>query len=189
MNIKKYIPLGTIVAIALAGQLLATAQVSTAVPAQQPKKQEKPVSLYRLDFLLKELEEGKVVNTRAYSMWVEVGSAGEISAGNQVPYPRFMNNMQTVEYRSVGFSLHVRLDETEGLPVIHASARVSKVVSPESGKQVKPDNPLLAPPVLQSMSMDAVALLQPGEPTTISRVDDPLSRRSLELEVTATKLK
>src|SRR5262250_189532 len=45
----------------------------------------KPIRPYRLDFWLNELEDGKKINTRHYSLNLTAGSADELKIGTRVP--------------------------------------------------------------------------------------------------------
>src|SRR6266404_3853455 len=56
--------------------------LAMAIPliAQEP-------AFYRLDFVVKEVESGKVVNSRSYSSMVAVGSNGSIRTGGRTPVP------------------------------------------------------------------------------------------------------
>src|SRR5437016_674140 len=56
--------------------------LATAIPliAQEP-------AFYRLDFVVKEVEGGKAVNSRTYTSMVAVGSNGSIRTGGRTPVP------------------------------------------------------------------------------------------------------
>jgi len=159
------------------------------VMAQRPAPANPEESFYRLDFVLRELEDSKVMNTRSYSMWLATGEGrgggASIRAGNDIP---MMRSLQTdkpadITYRNAGVNIDCRLVESPSGPVLNMSGSVTNVVAPEQGM----DNKLL--PVFRNINFNAYALLTPGKPTFISSADDPGSKRRFTLEVTATKLK
>src|SRR5215469_4437015 len=51
----------------------------------QPSEHGKPIQPYRLEFSLNELDGGKKINSRHYSMDLTAGSANEIKIGTRVP--------------------------------------------------------------------------------------------------------
>src|SRR5579872_961688 len=48
-------------------------------------QREKPIQPYRLDFSVNELENGKKINSRHYSIDLTAGSANQIKIGTRVP--------------------------------------------------------------------------------------------------------
>ncbi len=162
-----------------------------AVPmmAQQPAPAKPEESFYRLDLVLRELEDGKVINARSYSMWLASGEGrgggASIRAGNDIPMVRTVQTDKPADitYRNVGVNIDCRLSESASGPVLTMNGSIANVVAPELGM----DNKLL--PVFRNINLNAYTLLTPGKATLISSADDPGSKRRFQLEVTATKLK
>lgn len=169
--------------------VLIIAAAATAQQGPAPFAAKKDSSFYRLDFVLRELEDGKLVNTRSYSMWLKTDIAwATLRAGNDTPYstipPALEKGTGSVNYRNVGFQLDCALDEIDNNPVATINASISDVLHPDQANEAKP-----TPPVFRNIAFKSAALLTPGKPTTVSSIDDPNSKRRFQLEVTATKLK
>lgn len=182
MNWKMRYFWGPAIVVALIAAIPAIAQ-------QPPAKPE--VSFYRLDLVLRELEDAKVVNTRSYSMWLSTGDdrggvGASVRAGNQIPIVSTTTGEKpaAVSYRTVGINLDCRLTESGSGPVLWMNGSIDNVVPPEQGQ----DNKMVAP-ILRTINFNAYTLLTLGKAALISSVDDPGSKSRFQLEVTATKLK
>ena len=57
-----------------------------AAPAQAAEKPAKQLSVYRLEFVVREVEEGKRLNVRSYTMSAQDGDRASIRVGNRIPY-------------------------------------------------------------------------------------------------------
>lgn len=156
-----------------------------------------PVEAYRLDFSLDEMEMGKKVNTRRYSMNLTTGSSDEIKIGSRVPIstspPRrdpaqdvlvnsqyqFMdidtNIWAALSYRDEGLQLSVRSQSSDIASSGDAQNPAVKAVSWQ--------------PVIRHVQINGSTILVVGKPMLIGSVDDPNSNRQFQLEVTATKLR
>jgi len=144
-----------------------------------------PDTYYRLDFVIRELDGEKLVDTRNYSLWVQSGIANSTSAGSEVPYPSgsFTNassgTTKSISYRSIGVTISCRVrEDNEGLQ-IESKLNISDVLPPEQDSD---------PPTFRKITLDSRALLTLGKPTMIGIVEDPASRRRYEVNVFTTKL-
>ena len=157
-------------------------------PAQPPKVQ--PVQPYRLDFAFNELADGKIVNTRRYSMDLTAGEPNEIKIGTRVPVVSGSNNPSTpaavqYQYLDVGTNIWAQLREHGDELVLVVRSEVSNLdVNSDSGR----DGGLPAP-VVRQIKLSGSTLLVVGKPIVIGSMDDPNSKRQFQLEVTATKLR
>ncbi len=180
MNRKMRCIWGPVIVIALIAAVPAIAQ-------QTPAKQE--VSFYRLDLVLRELEDTKLMNTRSYSMWLSSGEGrgggASVRAGNETPIVNTTAGEKpaSVSYRTVGVNLDCRLAESDSGPILQMNGSISSVIAP--GQDVV--NKMVLP-VFRTISLNAYTLLPLGKATLISSADDPGSKRRFQLEVTATKL-
>lgn len=137
---------------------------------------EKPVHAYRLDFSVRELEDGKTINTRQYSLNMNVDDANEIKIGTRVPVESGQGQYQ---YIDVGTSIWCRIGErSDGIP-LSVKAEISNFAIPdhESGH-----------PVIRQLKISASTLALLGKPMIVGSVDDPNSKRQFQLEVTVKKL-
>ncbi len=140
----------------------------------------KPVHAYRLDFSVNELEDGKKINTRQYSLNLNADDANEIKIGTRVPIDSKQGEFQ---YIDVGTSIWCRIGErSDGIP-LSVRAEISNFAMPDqgSGHEFRP--------VIRQLKINASTLALLGKPLVVGSVDDPNSRRQFQLEVTVTKLR
>ncbi len=165
----------TLALVLSAGSRQASAQDSENAKAPQAEKQ---VNAYRLDFSVNELEDGKKINTRQYSMNVNGEESNEIKIGTRVPVEGKQGEFQ---YLDVGTSIWCRLGERGNNLPLSVRAEISNFAIPEQQTQPRP--------VLRQLSIKASTVAQLGKLMSIGSVDDPNSKRQFQLEVTVTKLK
>ena len=172
----------TALAAALALAMVAvgpTLAQESATPKAAPEA-EKTQSAYRLDFSVNELEDGKKINTRQYSMNLNADDADEIKIGNRVPVD---SGPGTFQYLDVGTNIWCRIGErAEGIPLT-VRADVNNLAIPDqaSGHESRP--------VVRQFKINASTLAQVGKPMVVGSVDDPNSKRQFQLEVTVSKVK
>ena len=148
--------------------------------AEKPAKVEKPLSAYRLDFSVNELEDGKKINTRQYSMNLNSDGSNELKIGTRVPVE---SKHGEFEYIDVGTSIWSKIEDRNGAVDVSVRAEISNFANPE---QTSGHDTL---PLLRQLKISAGTLALLGKPTLIGSVDDPNSKRQFQLEVTATKLR
>lgn len=146
----------------------------------QAAMQERPAAAYRLDFSVNEIEDGRKINTRQYSMNLNAGDANEIKIGTRVPVEVKQGEMQ---YIDVGTNIWSRVKERDNGLLLEVRSEISNFAIAD---QVNRTNSM---PLLRQLSIRASTLTLPGKPLVVGSVDDPNSKRQFQLEVTATKLK
>jgi len=159
----------------------------TSEKSAAPGQQAGPVQPYRLDFLFNELEDGKKINTRHYSLDLTAGSGNELKIGTRVPVMiggAAVPNMN-YQYMDVGTRIWANLIVESG-----GELRLD-VKSDVSNLDLHPghDRDSATPPVVRQIQISGATLLVTGKPILIGTMDDPNSNRQFELEVTATKLR
>jgi hypothetical protein len=176
----------TVVAVALiltltvgAGIRKASAQDSST--SKTAPEAEKAVNAYRLDFSVNEIEDGKKINARQYSMNLNAEDSNEIKIGTRVPVEAKQGEFQ---YLDVGTSIWCRIGERANGLAISVRAEISNFALPMPEEQEHGNRP-----VLRQLSIKASTVAQLGKPIVIGSVDDPNSKRQFQLEVTVTKLK
>ena len=168
------------------GAWKASAQESSTPKAPETPK---PLSAYRIDFSLNELEDGKKINTRQYSMNLQSDDQNEIKIGTKVPFEQKKDEFQYVD---VGTSIFCRIgigrapwekgvELPEGIP-LSVRAEVSSFARPEQERTS-------SIPELRQLQIKASTIAQLGKPMIVGSVDDPNSKRQFQLEVTVTKLR
>lgn len=149
-------------------------------PKQQAEAQEKSITAYRLDFTINEIEDGKKVNSRQYSLNVNTGDHNDLKIGTKVPVEVKEGEMQ---YIDLGTDISADLRERDNGLALEVRAAMSNFANPDQGTRGN------SMPLLRQMKINASTLIAPGRPMVVGSVDDPNSKRQFQLEVTATKLK
>jgi hypothetical protein len=138
---------------------------------------EPPIEAYRLDFLISEMEDGKRINSRQYSMNLNTNDSNELKIGTREPVDLKEGDFQ---YLDLGMNIYARLVERGGQLELTARAENSNLVPPGGGE---------SHPVVRQMKINASTIVTNGKPIVMGAVDDPNSKRQFQLEVTVTKLK
>ena len=160
----------------LSAACVALALLAGTAFAQADKKPAEEPSFYRLDFLVKELEGSKVVNSRAYSTVISTSSPNaSIRTGSKVPVP---GKDGTFSYIELGISFDCRGAKMVGADLaLYVSADISSVAEPSS-----------TPPVIRNNRWSSDVIVPLRKPTTIFSSDDAMSKRQMQLELTATPI-
>jgi hypothetical protein len=161
----------------------ALAQDSAAKPetdAKSSKPAEKPVHAYRVDLSLNELEDGKKINTRQYSVNVNSDESNEIKIGTRVPVDSGRDEFQ---YLDLGTNVWCRIEERSDGVALSVRAENSNFAIPDQGTGHD------ARPVIRQLKISGSTLALLGKPMIIGSMDDPNSKRQFQLEVTVTKLR
>jgi hypothetical protein len=155
------------------------------VPAIASPTAEKSTSAYRLDFSVNEMEDGKKINSRQYSMIIKPEGSNEIKIGTRVPVEAGGGNWQ---YLDVGTNIWSRLDDSQGQVGIVVRADISNFATPEESLMHDTGGGSRRP-VIRQLHIDASTIAILGKSMLLGSVDDPASKRQFQLEVTVTKLK
>jgi hypothetical protein len=147
-----------------------------------------PVEPYRLDFSFNELADGKIVNTRHYSLNLTTNDSNEIKIGTRVPVltgaPVGPGGNTQFEYIDLGTNIWAQVREHGDELVLAVRSEVSNLdMNSDSGHGKD------LPPVVRQIKLSGATLLVLGKPIIIGSMDDPSSKRQFQLEVTVTKLR
>ena len=158
----------------------ASAQEASATKAPDGEKQ-----TYRIDFSVNEMEDGKKINSRQYSMNLNAGDRSEIKIGTRVPIEEKAGEFS---YLDVGTNLGCRLRDRTNEAWLGNT--VLLVVQSEMSNFAVPDQQgQNMRPLLRQLKIEASTVAQLGKTLVVGSVDDPNSKRQFQLEVTATKLR
>jgi hypothetical protein len=167
------------ISFAIAVVAFCLALIPSSATAQQETKVPKPITAYRLEFNVRELDNGKRVNSRNYMMMAVDGFLAKIRVGNKVPYQTAEKQYQ---YNNVGMNIDCRPQEhQEGLDLDIMVDFSSVAPSSETAPSFNP--------VFRSNRSEVQTVVAFGKPTLITSLDDVESNRRYEIEVTATKVK
>jgi hypothetical protein len=181
----------TMLAVALALSVIAAgagrnawAQNSGASKAAADDEEKAP-GAYRVDFLISELEDGKKINTRQYSMNLKSPDGNEIKIGTRVPVEVKQGEVQ---YLDVGTNISCRLKDRADMASLGNSVALN--VRAELSNFADRD-PLAqgSHPAIRQMKIEASTIASVGKPVVLGSADDPNSKRQFQLEVTVTRLR
>jgi len=143
--------------------------------AQTPETKPNETKFYKLDFAVKELEAGKVVNSRTYS--TSVATNGKASVRTQDRVQVSGGKPGEWSYIDVGVNIDCNLMLAGPNTVsMHVTADVSGFVNPEHDRNI----------VQNRWSSDVVTQLRKA--TTLFSSDGASSKRQTQLEVTVTPI-
>jgi hypothetical protein len=190
---RKIMLLGTLLFMitVVGGMRIARAQDR---PKQSSEATEESVDAYRLDIAFNELEDGKKMNTRQYSIDLAGKKPNEIKIGTRVPVVTANCNSSSAssssggaseQYQYLDLGTHVWAQVT-GQPgdELHVTGDISSV---DTSAGLEGSTRL--GPVIRQIKIEGSTALVLGKPIIIGSADDPNSKRQFQLEVTVTKLK
>lgn len=157
--------------------LTLTLLATTALAQTEAKAPEEPV-FYRLDFVVKEIDGAKVLNSRAYSMSISSARSSQnasMRTGSKVPVYAKDGSPSYIE---VGISIDCRAAKQVGADLaLYVSADISSVAEPSS-----------TPPVIRNNRWGGDVIVPLKKPTIVFSSDDAMSKRQMQLELTATPI-
>jgi hypothetical protein len=168
-------------AIVVGFALCLAASASRAQESTKPlaEAREKPINAYRLDFLVNEVEDGKKINSRQYSMNLNSGDFGQVKIGTRVAVEAKQGEFQ---YLDVGTSIKARGREQDNSLLLDFWCDISNFALP--GQENSNTHP-----ALRQLQINGNTIVLLGKSMVVGSVDDPNSKREFQLEVTASRLK
>ncbi len=134
---------------------------------------------YRLNFVVKEVEGAKVLNSRSFSTVVQVDApgmnaeAGSIRTGSKVP--------SGGNYIDIGVNIDVR--RVRELPDGDLGLSVSADLSSTAPEGGMPDRP-----VIRQNRWSSYVVVPVNKPTVLFASDDATSKHQIQLELTASRV-
>ena len=164
----------------------ARAQESSAAKPATAVEAEAAPRDYRLDFIVSELEEGKRINARQYSMHVASASQpgrsssnGYVEVGNRMPVTT--DEKGSVQYIDVGTKITASVSVRDGVLVANARCDLSSVTSDQQSGGGRP--------ILRTFVINNEMPVTEGKTAVLGTADDPNSKRQFQVEVTVTEPK
>ena len=146
-----------------------------------PSQGRMSIQPYRLDFSFNEVQDGKKINTRHYSLDLTAGIANQLKIGTRVPIATGPSD-SNFQYMDVGTRIWANISVEGG-----GDLRLM-VTSEVSNLDVADHNPATRP-IVRQIEIEGSTLLVTGKPILVGSMDDPNYNRQFQLEVTATKLR
>lgn len=167
------------VVLAILAMWIVAAQ-SAAAQAQNDATTAKPSHAYRVDFTIGEMDGGKKINARHYSIVLMPGDRKEVKIGSRVPVPMLSGSNQ-FQYMDVGTNIDCRL--------LEAGEDVSLDVHSDFSNLAPAEEQHSPQPVVRQIRIHGEPLAALGKPVVVGLVDDPNSTHQFQLEALVTKLK
>ncbi len=155
--------------------------------AQDTQTQYKPSNVYNVRFVVSELDNGKVTNQRVYIAVVREDRKGVLKTGSRVPVVTGSKSSDAPmqwQYLDVGFDVDFMVSEREGRLDLDLSADLSSMAPPDPNSPTPGGNPVVRQ-VREAMNTTLVE----GKPTVVASLDDVNSKKTVQLEVTITRIK
>jgi hypothetical protein len=150
----------------------------------------RPVTkVFKVIYNIYELEDGKRINERSYSLPVRTldGSArsSSLKINNRVP----VTSKETPQgsefmYLDVGLNLECDVTEQSDKFIVFTGLDLSYVISAD---QIAGPH-LQGQPIIRSTKENSTTLVYPGKATLVTSIDDINSKKRMQLEVTVTRI-
>jgi hypothetical protein len=175
--------------VALALFLTCVASLPSAAAQEAAKESEaqlKPADSYKVEFTVNELENGKKINSRSYSMLLRAVAVPKwtdrqgLRVGSKVPIATGTGT-NSFQYQDVGMNIDCRL-----LPMGNGKVSIDTnwdYSSVEGGQARDTQHP-----VLRQVRSSVEAIVPEDKPTVIAEMDDVASTHRYVFEVKVTKI-
>lgn len=138
-------------------------------------------AVYRVEYSVRELQDGKRINARNYKVLVRNEKEARVRVGSRVPY---LSSKDQFQYADVGINIDCRVTEQRDNDVTLFTRFESSSVARPGDEMTAGGNP-----VFRHVSTEVESIVMLGKPTVINVVDDVVSTHQYEIEVTVTKVK
>jgi hypothetical protein len=167
------------------------AQVAKETPSSEPPAAS-PTAVYRVEYVVREIEKGKPVNGRTYVLMAHSDLKGKaekaaVRVGSRVPIATGTPKSDGVlaaqyQYYDVGMNIDCRLWDTDKGLIVDTNLEMNSVANSEMSSTP-------STPVIRRLHLEDDTLVVPGKPAVVGSIDDVTADRRYEVEVTATKVK
>ena len=149
----------------------------------QEKKDEGTRNVYKLEFTVFELENGKRINERSYMLQLSDADRRGASTRVGTRVPIQVGGDKGLQYMDVGLKIDANYQSADESGVtFYVNFETSGFAVPEQSAQA-------GTPVLRNVNEQVAVKVAYGKPTLVSSIDDVNSKRRLQLELTATRVK
>jgi len=136
------------------------------------------IKFFHLDFVVREVDNGKVINARHYWTTMGTGDRGcSIRTGSKIPVP-IGPGSTSYSYADVGVNIDCNTPlEVDGNLTMNLVAEVSSVASSQN------------PPVIRQNKWNSKVIVPLNKNTLVFSSDDLASKGQIQVELTATAVK
>ena len=157
--------------------MLVGCMLSAVALAQSPAAE--PMSHYRIDFVIKEVEGGKVLSSRTYSsMTTSTSKNTSIRTGSKIPY---QTTGGQYNYADVGINIDYKnIKEENNRLMMDVLAEVSSTAQGTEGSPT---------PIIRQNRWISTVTVPLNKPTIVFSSDDVTAKRQMQVEITAAVAK
>lgn len=177
--------LTAVIALSVAAMLCQVAAAQDKKPDAEKKAAapEQTYEWYKADYVVYEVENGKRSNARNYTMMLRDNNRDvQVKTGSRVPVTQ--GTGAAFQYLDVGVNIRSSMQQLENRLSLITNFDISSVAAeptPAAGG-------IMLPPVIrQIQASNVVTQVTLAKPLLVSSLDDVLSKRRFEVEVTVTK--
>jgi hypothetical protein len=140
---------------------------------------------YRLSFVVQELENDRVINSRSYAIIMRETEQSSIRAGEKVPYASSSGAKTDWQQIDVGVSIDCRrLEATANGVSLDIKAEISSVTDNHGANSPPPSQP-----VIRQNQWESSVVLPVNQPSILFSSDDPASKRKMQLQLTVNPIR
>lgn len=176
--------------IGLAGLMTLTCLPQTNAPEKQGATSQTvetaPKKFYQLSFVVQELENERVINSRSYSIIMRSDKdRGSIRAGEKIPFAAVSGASPQYQLINVGVELDCQRLEDFGTGIsLEIKADISSVIETHGE-----NSPPASLPIIRNNQWESSVVLPLRQPTVLFSSDDPASKRRMQLQLTVTPVR
>ena len=151
-------------------------------------------AIYKVEFAIRE-GSGGAVKTRQYTMLMAASQKSSFRVGSRVPTATgsfqpgvggvgvnpLVNTQYT--YLDIGVNIDCTVAEINGKLMMHGNIDISSIVEHKAAQGVNPPNPTVG-----QTRLELDTAVEPGKPTVIASIDDPVTARQFQVQATVTRV-
>jgi hypothetical protein len=137
-------------------------------------------TIYRVSYKVNEVENGKTINSRSYTLMAKTDSTATVRIGSRVPY---LVEKDTPSYMNVSMNIDCNVSKQEGNLVINTKLDMTTL------EGSRPAAGLGSYPVIGTFQLQNSAAATLGKSAFVGAAEDVASNRHYEIEVTVTEAK
>jgi hypothetical protein len=152
--------------------------------------------VYRVEYRIRDGSDAASKTGRRYTMLIENHNKGTFKVGDRVPVATGsfqpgtggvgINPLVNTQfnYIDIGVNIEAYLADDNGRITLNSSLDISTLVEhkPPQPSQVLPN------PTVSQIKIAEISTMLPGKPTLVASIDDPVTQRKFDVEVTITKI-
>jgi len=150
----------------------------------------KPTHVYKLDYVFTELEGGKKTDSKNYTLLLDSDrKTGRLRVGTRIPVAMGAGEAKW-QYMDLGVTIEATTQSaTDANLGLRTRVEASSIVMPtaESGKASTLGSP--TQPIIRNFTGESDVTVPFNKPTTLFTLDEPNSKRSFQVQLTATEIR